>query len=87
MSAITEDSILLAYDSLGDPDSMRRLFMIETGACHSCGHRKNMVELSKEVGVNRFVLIRFLGGGEPRLRNHLKIARWIFERRSNRARR
>lgn len=86
VKAIVEDSILIGTD-LGNPDQMRRMFMVETGVCHACGRGVNKVALAKEIGVSRFVIERLLTGqSTPRTVNYLKIARWIFERRSSRAR-
>lgn len=81
LAPIVEDSILFAHPNLQTVEIARATFNNLTEVCPCCGHAKaNMVRLAKEIGVDRFVLIRFQQGVEPRLKNYLKIARWIVQK-------
>lgn len=75
-----EDSILLSLPDLGNPDSVRSVIASELRVCPTCGHaRRSVLGLSKEIGVDRFVLKRLIEGKSPRLSNYLRIVRWIFK--------
>lgn len=74
-----EDSTLMAHPDLGNPDSVRSVIARELQVCPACGHaRRSVLGLSKEIGVDRFVLKRLVEGKTPRLRNYLRIVKWIF---------
>lgn len=77
MHPVVEDSILFIQHP--HEEAARAKLRESLGVCPTCGRGGlSDMQAAKQIGISRFVLRRFLDGkGQPRLRNYLRILRWL----------
>lgn len=76
MRTIVEDTILVHRY----PHVVARQMLRDTlGACPTCGHARKVGYklVAESIGISRFVLRRFVMGGDIRSSNYFKIIRWL----------